>query len=421
MKDKYIIIVDPYSSGALYADILKKNNIQPIAVLSSEKPPDVYSKSFIPNDYAITYYFDSYSEIELIHLLRKFDPIAILTGCESGVKIAELIAPKILPDRSNSAELAMSRWHKGEMNKAITNANLPNMKQICSNSITEIHEWIVFEKLQGKDLIIKPPASASTDSVTLVKNGVGWEAIFNKMIGVNNRLGRKNTSLMIQEFLTGKEYAVDVITYAGKHSICSICLYNKVQINGVIGIYESMRWLSLDFKDCEIIINYATNVLDALGIMFGVSHIEIMMTDDGPKLIEIGARPHGGGHPKYSKKAVGDSQIERIVQSYIYGELSDKKYDLKCQMIVVFFICENDCYIFGLQKLEKLKKLDSFFDMRVNIKEGDDVNATSDLFSSLDLGFVVLSHTDTEVIKNDYLIVRSLEKEIYVDKNFARS
>ncbi|TVP49258.1 MAG: ATP-grasp domain-containing protein [Halomonas sp.] len=421
MNNNYMVVVDPYSSGALYADVLREHDIHPIAVLSSKVPPEVYSKSFNPDDFDIVFIYDSHSEDELICSLKKFDPVAVITGCESGVKVAELIAPKIIPERSNPPELAIARWHKGEMYKAVKKENLTTMRQICSNSISEIKKWISLENLEGEDLIIKPPASASTDSVTLVKNGENWEKVFNDLINVDNRLGIKNSNLMVQEFLKGQEYAVDVISYEGRHSICSICLYNKIEINGIIGIYESLQWLSSDFDDFEVVTEYSFDVLNALGVVYGVSHIEVMMTINGPRLIEIGARPHGGGHPKYCKKAVGDNQLDRMVKSYIKGELVDKKYALKSQMKVVFFICEKKCYVSGLNKLNDIKKLDSFFEMCINIKEGDMIAATSDLFSSLSLGFVVLLHSDLEVINKDCIAVRAIEKNIYISKSFNRS
>jgi hypothetical protein len=44
----------------------------------------------------------------------------------------------------------------------------------------------------------------------------------------------------------------------------------------------------------KILINYTRRTLDVLGIKHGPSHSEIMMTTEGPCLVEVNCRAHGG-------------------------------------------------------------------------------------------------------------------------------
>ena len=41
-------------------------------------------------------------------------------------------------------------------------------------------------------------------------------------------------------------------------------------------------------------IHYVHKVLDALEILNGASHAEVILTNDGPCLVEVGSRCHGG-------------------------------------------------------------------------------------------------------------------------------
>ena len=46
--------------------------------------------------------------------------------------------------------------------------------------------------------------------------------------------------------------------------------------------------------EAKILISYTRRVLDAMEIRHGPSHAEIMMTADGPCLVEMNCRAHGG-------------------------------------------------------------------------------------------------------------------------------
>ena len=60
-----------------------------------------------------------------------------------------------------------------------------------------------------------------------------------------------------------------------------------------MAIYDYMEWVSAEEIDYENIVEYAKQALDAIGIKFGPSHLELMLTEDSPRLIEVGARLHG--------------------------------------------------------------------------------------------------------------------------------
>jgi biotin carboxylase len=58
-------------------------------------------------------------------------------------------------------------------------------------------------------------------------------------------------------------------------------------------------------------------VLDALGIRFGPAHTELMLTKEGPLLIEIGARLDGSDAPIIGERAYGINQIHLTADCYL--------------------------------------------------------------------------------------------------------
>ncbi len=407
------IIVDPYSSGAFFAGAFERLGVPVVAVMSAESPPDVYAPSFRPQDFERVFVARDDNLSDLVTSLRALRPSCVLTGCESGVELTDRIASKVLPERSNRPEMAQARRHKGEMARALVAAGVPSMRQICTGSVDEVADWIEREGLTDQDLVIKPPKSASTDGVVKVPAGSDWRAKFSALLGSVNRLGFTNDKLVVQEYLRGVEYAVDTASFAGRHSVASVCRYNKTDNGPFMAIYDTMEWMAPDFADADVLKEYAVKVLDAVGMRYGTSHIEIMLTKDGPRLVEIGARPHGGGHPQFCRVATGDSQVDRIARSFVENGFSKLDFELKTNLRVVFLLCRVGGQVSNRAALDEIATLPSHHFSKIHVRQGDWLKPTQDLFASLDMGFVVLAHQDAEQIAADTKMIREFEAQLF--------
>ena len=407
------IIVDPYSSGAFFAEAFKELGVPVVGVMSSPEPPDVYASSFRPSDFDRIFVANDKDLTPLICDLVALEPRCILTGCESGVELTDAISPKVLPNRSNDPDKALARRHKGEMGRAVAGAGLPIARQVCTDSTDEVERWLHEEGLQGKDLVMKPPKSASTDGVTKINGGKSWRETFVSMLGTRNRLGFKNDKIVVQEFMHGVEFAVDTASYDGRHAVASICRYNKTDNAGYMAIYDTMDWMPPNFHGAAEIKEYARQVLDAVGVRYGTSHIEIMLTNQGPRLVEIGVRPHGGGHPQFCRIATGSSQIDLIARSFVDNSLQPQGYSLRTNMTIVFLLCRREGKVTNRAALDQISHLPSLHLAKIKIKQGDLLKPTEDLFASLELGFVALSNTDPHQISADCAAIRELEASIF--------
>ncbi|MBW4503329.1 MAG: ATP-grasp domain-containing protein [Scytonema hyalinum WJT4-NPBG1] len=405
------VIVDPYSSGAFFAPAFAEAGVPVVAVVSSPAPPEVYASSYRPQDFSqIIIATEDLSEV--VNKLRELRPRCILPGCESGVELADAIAPLVVEDLANVPEKASARRHKGDMAAAVAQAGLPIIAQICTNDADEVEKWLYQADLIGRDLVIKPPKSASTDGVTKVPSCEDWRKIFNEMLGKHNRLGILNDKLLVQEYTAGVEYVIDTISYEGKHSISDICRYHKIDNGQYMAIYDSMEWLPPTIPVYDQIVDYACGVLDAVGMRFGTSHLEVMLTERGPRLIEIGTRPHGGGHPRFCRVATGDSQVDRAVRYFTRKGSIPDSFKLITHVLVVFLICRAEGTVSNAEIFDGVRELHSHHFSVINIRNNDWLEPTKDLFASLKLGFVVLAHEDRSQIMADYKLIRTLEQQL---------
>jgi hypothetical protein len=78
---------------------------------------------------------------------------------------------------------------------------------------------------------------------------------------------------------------------------------------------------------------YVAKVLDALGLHFGASHAEVIVTKDGPCLVEVGARMHGALGPEVMQEATGFGIHEFVADLTIGGKAADRVREL----------CKKDC------------------------------------------------------------------------------
>ena len=407
------VIVDPYSSGAQFAPAFREQGVPCIAVVTGPEPPPAYASSYRPADFGEILTFDGDLE-GLASTLRARSPRCLIAGCESGVELAERLAPLVTPALANVAGLAPARRDKAEMAHAVAAAGLAVIEQICTATPDEVASWLDRADLAGADLVIKPPTSASTDGVIKVPGGRDWREVFARQIGRANMFGGRDDKLIVQQYVTGTEYVVDTFSHDGEHTVTDVCRYHKLDNGPYMAVYDSMRWMPLDDPDVPPVVEYARAVLDAVGMRFGAAHVEIMDTAAGPVLIELGARPHGGGHPQFNRAATGDSQVDRTVR-YLTGGQIPRGYDLRRHQLVVFHIARETGIVRNAALLAEIRHLSSHHFSVCNVADGDRVKMTRDLIGSLNLGFAVLSHPDADQVERDYQTIRDLEAKLVID------
>jgi predicted ATP-grasp superfamily ATP-dependent carboligase len=413
-----VVIVDPYSSGSLLAPALREIGHSVIGVTTSDPPPDIYLSSFHPADLDECFTCATITP-GVVDRLGAADPVVVLAGAETGVELADRLAAELTPHLANVPALASARRHKGHMADAVAARGLRTIRSVATDDPGVVGNWLEKEGLEEHHLVVKPVKSAGTDGVTFVRGGSGWRRAFDDLLGAPNRLGSQNQEVIVQEHVAGVEYVVNTFTVDGRHAVTDIARYGKVQRGergtGTMAVYESVRYLPYDEPGNEQLITYTRDVLDALGIRFGPAHTEIMLAEDGPVLIETGARLAGGGMPESARLATGDNAVDRLVR-YLGGERRQRlDYGLRQSVTVVFLLPPTSGRIQNTRAYRAVRDLPSCVFLRVNVSDGDVLGDDTDLFASLDHGFAVLAHGDPAQIEADYARIRHIEQAVHVE------
>lgn len=103
----------------------------------------------------------------------------------------------------------------------------------------------------------------------------------------------KDENAIVEQFIIGKEYSVETLTYHGKHYVVQIT--DKVS-DGAPHFVELAHHQPADIsEECRQKLSDAVcDILSAVGYLNGPSHIELKVTSEG-KIYLIDLNPRGGG------------------------------------------------------------------------------------------------------------------------------
>ncbi|HBD7469391.1 TPA: ATP-grasp domain-containing protein [Legionella pneumophila] len=403
-----VVIVDPLSSGIELAPAFKARGIPAIAV--TLKPLDWIG--FGANMQTSDFIEIIPDQPNLVEVLAKYDPIAIIPGTEEGVPLAEALAINLTPQFANDPEKSQNRLHKAMMQKALQEAGVPALKTLNTASENEVEAWIRTNGLIDSPLIIKPPVSAGSDKVFHIPARGEWKKAFNRVLSEPSKItGKVNATVVVQEQAIGTEFAVGTVSANGKHYLAHLIQYNKISFNDRKTVYDYVEFVPYSKERYGELFDYTQKALDALGIRWGAAHNEIMLTKDGPRLIETGARMCGGPVVGFAREATGSSQADKLVEIYVDGGVSAEEYVFKKTVVPVFLKSPAKGKISNVEAFADLSKLPTLLNEHIWFKNGDLVPQTVDYLTSI--GIIGLAG-DRDSILLDYEKIRNMESKLVI-------
>ena len=319
-----VVIVDPFSTGAIIAADLHKLGYAVVVAYSANLDQLVNLTGLVPSGVTVSFAaivpFDEDVLIMKQRLLSLTDLqiIAVLPGAETGVELADTLS-EAMHLRTNGTALSEARRNKYVMGETIRSAGLRAVKQLRATTWVEIESWLGEWNPDPFKVIVKPMDSAGSDDVTLCQS---WEEVrnaFGNIMGKVNGLGIVNKAVLVQEYLEGQEYVLDMVSRDGEHKVAAIWAYDRRPINGAGFVCFGQRLLTADEPQCRELIDYQKKVITALGIRNGPTHGEVKWCRGEPVLVEVGARCHGaeGVWQQISDAVYGYNQVQCSIDAYL--------------------------------------------------------------------------------------------------------
>jgi len=327
----------------------------------------------------------------------------VFTFMEFYVELAALIAERLKLNGIDPKSASNAR-NKYKMREIFHKNNLPGPKFALVTTLDELQSVknnFVYPN------ILKPINMSGSRGVA--RNNTPQELLdnFSELTTISPLFGvKKESSYLIESFLSGEEFSVESVTFHGLTNVVSI---TKKIVSGGKYFVETGHVSPAQISDViyQKITQVTSRGLAALGIDNAVSHTEIKIEGSTVSIVEIAARLGGDHIPELVMKSSGVD----LWQCAIAIALNEKPHFLHSRndYAGIVFITAKE----GIVSSFKLKDINQNVDIEevhTNIKPGDKVGSLT--CSSDRLGYIIITGKDYASI---YDYCQSPEKLYYVE------
>jgi len=414
-------VVDPVSTGGCVAFDAARRGYSVVAAWCTELAPDMRTQSHVPDVAKGLKYHAEVEERATIpetaaairEAVGGMPVVACIVGAESGVTLADYLSVE-LKVRTNGIFPLGDRRNKSVQQRAVKAAGLRAVREALGATWDEVAAFVDQEPMP---IVVKPVESAGSDGVKLCLSKEEARAHFQVLMESQQKFGAQGAAVLCQEFLKGKEYVVDHVSRDGVHKCVMIWVYDKRPTNGAAFVYYGMVPVPADSEIAKKLIKYTQGVLDALKLDNGPTHGEVMMTSDGPCLVEMNCRSHGSDGawvPLAEMLTGGYAQPYAAMDAHADGRAWAKipkvfpspfKAAGQAVMLVSFFSGR----VRSMPGYDRMRKLSSFVALQTGVDVGSKVELTVDLLTAV--GVLILANHDAKKLEVDLAEVRKMEKE----------
>jgi len=426
-----LLIVDPVSTSCRIAQEAAKRGHRVGAIWTSttdeeERDPARYGCTSLRYKFELIEGRDwtatNGEEIAVVHSIvneaaRSFS--LTIAGCITGSglprssQLADGLAKEMGLSPCTTPTTMIDVRNKFTQQTLLETAGLNSIKQVCG---TALEDEAIANFLDGE----KYPLVVKLDQIGIQGGKIQLchtkqEAIdhFQYLSQVAASTGAQ---ILCQEFLRGVEVMVDSVSHKSKHKVSMVWRYDKGSVNGERHVNFGMIPMESEAHEAALAIPYVRQCLNAMGMKNGPSHAKCIVTVDGPVLVELNFRAHGGdGSWCHLARALtgGYSQVEASVDALLdpaaFEQLPDAPLGpFNAHGLQVYLVSHSAGEVTSMPGFQVMKHLPSFVSLSTDVTVGSTVEYTTSLSTSP--GVCVLMNKDETKLNKDLETLRYLEE-----------
>ena len=356
--------------------ILEKQII-PCVILDAA---DTHAKEGVTADNnAVVIYADFTSTQKLQQALAPYKErfLAVTCRAEKNIPLFKKVIPHV-PYINTPSELSLD-W---TTDKVKMRQLLRNYDKSISPKFTVVHDANKetldrIEKTVGFPLMIKPSGLAASLLVTICYHREELEANLKNTVRKINRIykerkGRGEPQILVEEFMEGVMYSIDA--YVNQRGVIYYTPLVHVKTGRAVGFedffgYMRITPVTLKAHKVDDAKHAAEKAIEAVGMRSTTCHVELMKTEDGWKVIELGPRVGGFRHEMYELSYGIDHSLNDILIRIPKKPIIAKK--AKGYTAVMQFYARKKGKLTSIDGIMKVRKLESFKRIDVVKKAGD--------------------------------------------------
>lgn len=291
-------------------------------------------------------------------------------------------------------ETALKATNKAEMRKALQLNNVPIPKFYVVSNKDEYKEVV---KQFNIPFIVKPADSSGSRGIFEVKDIHNDDLIIEAYDYCHpfSKVG----DVVVEEYMEGPEVSVETLTVNGE---CHVIQITDKLTTGAPHYVEMghSQPTTLSNEIAEQISKVAKAANKAIGIKNGPSHTEIIVTKEGPKIVELGARLGGDNITTHLVPlSTGVNMVECCIKIAL-GEIPDIKKKWNKGSAIRYFE-QHAGVIDSIEGVDKAEEIDGV--QQISIVHGVGEEVTEINSSGERMGFVIAQDVDVDAAIKDCL------------------
>lgn len=290
-----------------------------------------------------------------------------------------------------SLDTAVKATNKAEMRKALKEYGVPVPRFY---KVSDKQSYIEAVKQFSVQFIVKPADSSGSRGIYLIKDLNDTEDIlrayeYSKQFSCSG-------DVVVEEYMCGPEVSVETLTVNGE---CFVIQITDKLTTGAphfveMGHSQPTR-LSAEIAEKISVVAKAAN--KAIGITNGPSHTEIIVTDEGPKIVELGARLGGDCITTHLVPlSTGINMVKCCIQIAL-GIEPDLSKSLNCGSAIRYFK-QSPGVVKKIEGLDTARKMPGVKEINIVYGLGESITEIKD--SASRMGFVISQASNAEEAVN---------------------
>ncbi len=376
------LLTNPVVNHNMLAKYLISRGVECYAYIDMDQvnklPPSVKSRG---RDFDADLYTDVFMSWDELPPPNECPFHAVIAGGELGVECADQISSYYgLP--GNDPETIDYRRDKQAMQQCLAKAGLPNISSISISPETKLSQ--IREKLGDGPYILKPHDAAGGESLHYCEDLAALKSsIADLDWGALNCTWKQNNRFVVQKYVSGLEYVVDLVARDGETVVAAISRYIRLSDLGHWAYPNVKRFLVMEDPadpKFERLIEQAGACCHALGLRQGTAHMEFIAGEQGCFMVEVGARLHGSLSPKLFAECYENDLLGSLYEAYFVDDVPLRSGRLCKYGLRSFIVAEEEGVLDAMEpaQMERIRSNSSLIDNSFTFQEGDMFPPTRD-------------------------------------------
>jgi len=401
MSQKTLLVL---GAGPEQVPVIQQAKRMGLYVVASDINPKAEGFKYA-NDYFIASTYDADQTVkEALFFNRKKRKINGVMTAASDVPLTVARVTAVLGLPGNSIETATIAQDKLLMKETFKKYGVPVPWFLKLRGLGHFKKIV---KEHGAPLVIKPVDSRGARGVLFIDDKTDLEWSY-KESKANSPTGR----IMVEEFLEGPQISTESFLYDGFSVTPGIADRNYRDLKKFIPyIIENGGELPSNLPEAEqvSIKKIAELAASVLGIKRNSAKGDLVLTKEGPKVIEIAARLSGGYFSTHEIPLnTGVDLVEAVIKVSLGEKIELEKLTPKYKNFMVQrYFFPKPGVIKSIKGVDKIKKLPFLILFRIYVKPGDTIKKIENHTERAGV-FTVVGETRTEAFERSKKIINSL-------------